>query len=206
MMLRRLVPIVLVIAVVLALLSLSYPSVVVSSTTIQPVAYPSTYTSAYQVGYSQLTASTVSAGYSLFTAWYPGNPICDPMSNACTPYPMPTATITYPQSATYTYQVALSSQITSLYTSIFTSSFTQTSFQTVPPYAAAGLTGLQYGVAALVTVAVVGLSIFFLPMRKRLPAALQPEERNSAVKSCQNCGTENSRRSKFCSACGARLG
>jgi len=159
-------PIILVLAVAIALASISYPSMTISNVTTQPLVAFKTYSSQYETEYPQLTTSTVLTGYSSFTAWYPGNPICDPLSNACTPYPTPTTTVVYPQSMTYTYEVTLSSQALLAYTSPFTIFSTRTSFETTPPYAALGLTELQYGVAAMIIFAIAVIAMLFIFAKK----------------------------------------
>jgi hypothetical protein len=203
------VSIAVLVAIAIALLSLAYPSVVVSSVSIQPITNFVTYTNQHTVGYTQMSASIFLAGYSTFTAWYPGNPICDPASNACTPYPTPTATLVYPQSMTNTYEVTLESQTTSTYTSEYTLFSTQTSFQNVPPYAAAGLTEFQFGIAAIVIVVVLVLSLLLLTTRKG--PMVTPQTRNSRIASagltkfCQHCGAESLVTDKFCGKCGTQL-
>lgn len=162
-------PTIIVIAVVIALVSISYPSVVVSNVTTQPLPGIDTYTSRYQVGYPQAAVSTTLAGYSTVTAWYPGNPICDPASNACTPYPTPTATFAYPQSITYTYQVILSSQTVLAFTSGFTQFYAQTTYRNIPPYAAVGLTEFQYGILALAIFMVAVLTLLFIYTKEDRP-------------------------------------
>ena len=203
------VPVIVVIAVVIALISISYPSMTVSSVSTQPWPGFQAYTSQYQVAYEQVTSSSALAGYSTVTAWYPGNFICDPVSNACTPYPTPTATYVYPQSATYAYQITLSSQATSTFTSEFTSFSTQTSYQDIPPYAAAGLTEFQYGIIVAIIVVALTLCLLFIGTRNRnltLPRDQVPKlDSTKAIRSCQQCGTENPERGKFCTSCGAPL-
>jgi hypothetical protein len=203
------VPTIVVIAVVIALVSISYPSVVVSSISTQPLVVFGAYTSRYEVGYPQATVSTVLAGYSSMTAWYPGNPICDPASNACTPYPTPTATLVYPQSMTYTFQVTLSSQTASTYTSGFTLFSLQTSYQNVPPYAAAGLTEFQYGIVAMAIVVVVVLSLLIIFSKKRnqvvSPNRTWKLDSAKTFRFCQQCGTVNPVKGRFCTNCGTRL-
>jgi hypothetical protein len=197
------------VAIAIALLSLAYPSVAVSNLGIQPITSLATHTIQYTVGYPQMSSSTFLAGYSTFTAWYPGNPICDPASNACTPYPTPTATFVYPQSMTNTYEVTQESQTTSTYTSEYTLLSTQTSFQNVPPYAAVGLTEFQFGIAAMVIVVVVVLSLLLLTTSRG--PMVTPQARSSrlgsarSTKFCQQCGAETSMADKFCSKCGAQL-
>jgi hypothetical protein len=161
------VPIIVVAVVVVALISISYPSVIVSNVRTQPLPRLATYRNEYAFGFPVETSSTFLAGYSSITAWYPGNPICDPTSNACTPFPTPTATFVYPQSLTYAYQVTLSSRIASIYASTFTVYSTQTSSYGIPPYAAAGLSTFQYGIVAMVIVMVLVLSLLFIFTRKR---------------------------------------
>ena len=142
------------------------------------------------------------------TAWYLGNRICDPTSNACTPYPTPTATFVYAQSATYSYQVTLNNQATSTYTSEFTGFSTQTFYQTIPPYAAAGLSELEFGLAALLVVAVVAAAMLFRFVRGTTGGSnvAKAELPSGTVRYCQHCGAENRRTDKFCDKCGAKLG
>jgi len=200
---------VVVLAVIIALISLSYPSVVVSNSSTQTWVSIVTYSSQSLVGYPQLTASTALAGNSASTAWYPGNPICDPASNACTPYPTPTATFTYPVSATYTYQFTETSQATLTYTSGYTSFLTQTSFSNVPPYTTVGLTTFQFGIAAIALVAVIALSLLLLTM-KREPRPVRKEQASmqdsvGGVKFCSKCSVKNLQTDKFCTNCGTQL-
>jgi len=195
---------VVLIALVIALISISYPSLVVSSTTTQALPGLESYTSQYSVAYQQVTYSTTLSGYSTVTIWYPGNPICDPASNACTPFPTPVATVVYPQSATYAYQITLTSQTTLAYTSNFTSFSTLTSYQNIPPYAALGLNEFQYGVIALVIIVVAVLSLLLIFMKKRSPAHIQGSSAGAA-RFCDQCGAANSLDSGFCSNCGVRL-
>ena len=195
-MLRRIVvPAIVVIAVVVALASLSYPSVSLYSTSTETLASSETYPSQYLSSYSQAAASTYLAGYSSSTAWYPGNPICDPMSNACSPFPTPITTFVYPETGTYTYQVTLNTQATSIYTTWYTYFSTQTSSQTVPPYSLVGLSAFQFGLMTIVAIAVIGMVFVFLAIRtKPKPAKL-----------CQTCHAENSRTNRFCEKCGAHI-
>jgi len=201
------VPVVVIVAVVIAILSLTYPSIVVSNVSTQPIPYFATYTAQYATGYPELSASTILAGYSTTTAWYPGNPICDPMSNACTPYPTPTATFVYAQSATYSYQVTINSEATSTNTSEFTGFSTKTSYQNIPPYAAAGLSELEFGIAALLIVAAVAVAMLFLFVRGDAIGSkvANAELRSKTVVYCQQCGAENQKADKFCSKCGTIL-
>ena len=147
--------------------------------------------------------STALAGYSTLTAWYPGNPICDPVSNACTPYPTPTATFVYPQSMTYMYQVTFSSEATLVSTSKFTLFSTQTSYQNIPPYTAVGLTEFQYGIVVLVVVAVVALSLLLAFTKKR--QAHVGVGSAKAAGFCWQCGAANLDAGKFCTNCGVQL-
>jgi len=193
------------VALAVALLSLSYPSVSISTVTVQPETNVGTYTSQYVMGYQQLSESTYQTGYLTLTAWYPGDPICDPASNACTPYPTPTATVVYPQSTTNIYVVTQNTDTTATYTSEYTAFSTQTAFQNVPPYAAAGLTGYQFGVAALMIVAVVAITILLTATKR---SAMIPEKKSGAartVRFCQQCGAESLSMDKFCSKCGTQL-
>lgn len=202
---RKVVPTVLVIAVVIALVSISYPSVVVPNITTQQFPGFETYTSQYEVGYLQPTASTMLTGYSTVTAWYPGNPICDPTSNACTPYPTPMATLTYPQSATYTYQVTLSSETIFGGTSEFTIFSTQTNYQNIPPFAALGLTDLQFGIVAFIIIAVLVLGLLFIFTKNVVNGRIQNSGSKESIRFCERCGTANPNAGKFCTGCGVRL-
>lgn len=154
-----------------------------------------------------MSASTVLAGYSTTTAWYPGDPICDPTSNACTPYPTPTATFVYAQSATYSYQVTINSQGTSTYTSEFTGFSTQTNYQTIPPYAAAGLSDFEFGLIALLIVAVVVAAMLLLFVKGAASRSGEPKAKmaSKTVRFCQQCGAENRKSDDFCAKCGAAL-
>ncbi len=201
------VPVVVVVVVIIAVLSVTYPSIVVSNMITQPTPNFATYTTQYATGYPQMSASTVLAGYSTTTAWYPGNPICDPTSNACTPYPTPTATFVYAQSATYSYQVTINSEGASTYTSEFTSFLTQTNYQTIPPYAAAGLSELEFGLIALLIVAAIAVAMLFLFVRGSASRSsrAKAEMASKTVRYCQQCGAENRKSDKFCDKCGATL-
>jgi len=70
---------------------------------------------------------------------------------------------------THTYEVTLSSQVLLEYASPFTIFSTRTSFETIPPYAAVGLTELQYGVAAMTIFAIAVLALLFV-FAKKSPA------------------------------------
>lgn|GEM_PF-5360159 len=200
------VPVVVVVAVIIAILSVTYPSIVVSNMSTQPIPNFATYTTQYVTGYPQMSASTLLAGYSTTTAWYPGDPICDPTSNACTPYPTPTATFVYAQSATYSYQVTINSEGTSTYTSGFTGFSTQTYYQTIPPYAAAGLSELEFGLIALLIVAAVAVAMLFLFVKgTSRSSGAKAELASKTVRYCQQCGAENRKVDKFCDKCGATL-
>ena len=208
MSLRKIVvPVVVIAAVIIALLSLSYPSIVVPSISTQPIPNFATYTTQYASGYSQMSVSTFLAGYSTTTAWYPGNPICDPTSNACTPYPTPTATFVYTQPATYSYQVTLNSKATSTYTSEFTGFSTQTSYQNVPPYTIAGLSEFEFGIAALLIVAAVtaAMLVLFVKRPASRSSGAKTELPSKTVRYCQQCGAENRKSDKFCATCGTTL-
>ncbi len=194
-----------VVVVIIALLSVTYPSIVTSNMSTQPIPNFATYTTQYATGYPQMSASTVLAGYSTTTAWYPGDPICDPTSNACTPYPTPTATFVYAQSATYSYQVTINSQSTSTYTTEFTGFSTQTNYQTIPPYAAAGLSDLEFGLIALLILAVVAAAILFLFVKGAANQSGGPKMASRTVRYCQQCGAENRKSDEFCAKCGAAL-
>jgi hypothetical protein len=201
------VSVVVIVAVVIAILSLSYPSIVVSNISTQQIPNFATYTAQYATGYPQMSASTILAGYSTMTAWYPGNPICDPASNACTPYPIPTATFVYAQSATYVYQVTINSEATSTYTSEFTGFSTQTYSQTIPPYAAAGLSELEFGLLALLIVGAVGAAMLFLFVRGTASGSnvAKADLSSKTVRYCQQCGAENQKADRFCGKCGTKL-
>jgi hypothetical protein len=200
---------VVLLAIGVALLSLAYPSITTPTVSIQPTITLATYTSQYFLTQPQTSASTFLAGYSTLTAWYPGNPICDQASNACTPFPTPTATYVYPQSTTYSYEVTLESQTNYTYTSAYTLLSPQTSLQNIPPYAAIGLTEFQFGTAAIVILVVVVLSLLLLTTSKASTIILQTKSPRlgSARPSrfCQRCGAQSSTADKFCSKCGTQL-
>ena len=201
------VPVVVIVAVIIAVLSTTYPSIVVSNVSIQPIPNFATHTAQYTTGYPQMSASTMLAGYSTTTAWYPGNPICDPTSNACTPYPTPTATFVYTQSATNSYQVTINSEAASTFTSEFTGFSTQIYYQSIPPYAAAGLGELEFGLIALLIVGAVGAAMLFLFVRGTSTGSnvAKAESPSKTVRYCQQCGAENRNTDKFCEKCGTKL-
>ena len=201
------VPIVVIVAVIIAILSITYPSIVVSNVSTQPVPNFATYTAQYSTDYPQMWASAILAGYSTTTAWYPGNPICDPTSNACTPYPTPTATFVSAQSATCSYQATVTSEATSTYTSEFTGFSTQTYYQTIPPYTAAGLNELEFGLIALLIVGAVGAALLFLFVRGTAAGSnvAKTGSPSKTVRYCQQCGAENRNTDKFCYKCGTKL-
>jgi len=204
---KRIVPmVVLIVAAVVALASLSYPSLLITSSSTQTMASFTTNTMQYTNTYLQTSTSTTLVGYLTSIFWYPGNPVCDPMSNACSPYPSPTATVVYPESATYPYQVTLETQTTSTYTTQYTSFSTKVTSQNVPPYSAAGLSDLDFGVTALVVVAVVGLVCIFLAVGQR-PATQSrtPQPAGDSPTFCERCGAANSGRDQYCTSCGNRL-
>ena len=190
---------VLIVATVIALTSLSYPFVTVSSSSTEAFAGLITGTTQYAVSYPQMSSSTVVAGYLTSTAWYPGNPLCDPASNACTPYPAPTATIIIPQAATYAYQVTLQTTTYSTYFSLTTTFSTQITSQSVPLYSAAGLSDFEFGIVALVVAAAVGLCAIFVVLGRPRPGTAKP------ITYCQKCWTANSSVDKFCTNCGKQL-
>ena len=197
--------VVLVIAIV-ALTSLAYPSINVQSLSTQSVPTLVTLTNRYSTGYPQSSSSIELAGYSTSTAWYPGNPFCDPASMACTPQALPTSTITYTQSSTYIYQVTVYSQVSTTYTSESIAVSTQTSYQTLAPYAAAGLSDFQYGLAAMLILAVilaVILSLYAKGDRPQNPDSIPRS--TSATRYCTQCGTENQQTNAVCRECGTRL-
>jgi hypothetical protein len=147
------VPVIVVLAAVIALASLAYPSITVSQVTAQIVPRVVTLTNGYMTGYPQSSSTVVLEGYSTSTAWYPGNPICDPASSACTPQPLPTSTMTYTQWSTYFYEVTIYSRLPTTYTSESMTLAIQTNYQTIGAYAATGLSDFQYGLAAMLILA-----------------------------------------------------
>jgi ribosomal protein L40E len=120
---------------------------------------------------------------------------------------MPTATFVYAQSATYNYQVTINSEATSTYTSEFTGFSTQTYYQTVPPYAAAGLSELEFGLLALLIVGAVGAAMLYLYARGTASRSnvAKAELPPKTVRYCQQCGAENRKTDKFCDKCGTKL-
>jgi hypothetical protein len=153
--------------------SLAYPSVTLSSVTSQTVSYAVTSAIGYTTGYPQSESTVVLAKQITSTAWYLGNPLCDPASMACTPQAFPTATMTYTEWATYPYQVTVYSQIQTPFTTQATSLLTRTNYQTVPPYAAAGLTDLQFELSVLLIFGAFVAGILFLFAKKNRVRTLQ---------------------------------
>jgi len=204
---KRIVPmVVLIVAAVVALASLSYPSVLTTSSSTQTLASSATNTTQYTNTYFQTSTSTTLVGYLTSIFWYPGNPVCDPMSNACSPYPSPTATFVYPESATYPYEVTLETQTTSTYTTQYTVFSTQVTSQNIPPYSAAGLSDLEFGFTALVVAAVVGLVCIFLAVGPRPGTRSRTPQAVAGSKTfCEKCGAANTTRDQFCTSCGNRL-
>ncbi len=90
----------------------------------------------------------------------------------------------------------------------FTGFSTQTFYQTIPPYVAAGLSELEFGLAALLVVAVVAAAMLFRFVRGTTggSSVAKAELPSGTVRYCQHCGAENRRTDKFCDKCGAKLG
>ena len=192
---------------IVALVSLAYPSINVSSISTQSVPTLVPLTNSYSTGYAQGSSTIVLAGYSTSTAWYPGNPFCDPASMACTPQPLPTSTITYTQSSTYLYQVTVYSQLSTTYTSESIALSTQTSYQTLAPYAVVGLSEFQFGLAAMLILAaiVAATIIFYTKYGIRARPNPAPLAGSASVRYCTQCGAENPHASTVCGKCGANL-
>jgi len=201
--------VVVVLVTVVVLVSLAYPSITVSSATTQTFPTFVTLTNGYTTGYPQSSSTIVLAESYVSTEWYPGNGLCDPASMACTPQPIPTVTITYTQWSTYFYQVTVYSQLSTTYTSESAAVSTQTSYQTVAPYAAAGISEFQYGLAAMLIFAAVVATILFFYGKESARGRMENPERAvrsaSATKYCTQCGTENPQAGAVCGKCGARL-
>jgi hypothetical protein len=167
------VPVIVVIVVLVVLVSLAYPSVTLSSVTSQTISYVVISAGSYTTGYPQSASTVVLANQITSTAWYLGNLLCDPASMACTPQAFPTATMTYTEWSTYPYQVTVYSQIQTSYTTESTSLLTQTNYQTVPPYAAAGLNDLQFGLSVLLIFGAFVAGILFLFAKKNRDRTVQ---------------------------------
>ncbi len=101
----------------------------------------------------------------------------------------------------------MNSEATSTYTSQFTGFSTQTNYQTIPPYAAAGLSDLEFGLIALLVVAAVVAAMLFLFVKGRAGRSnvSKTELPSKTVKYCQRCGAENRKDNKFCDKCGTKL-
>jgi hypothetical protein len=202
---KILILVVVLLVTIVALTSLAYPSINVSRLSTQSIPAFVTLTNSYSTGYPESSSTIVLAGYSTSTAWYPGNPFCDPASMACTPQPLPTSTITYTQSSTYLYPVTVYSELSTTYTSESIALSTQTSYQTLAPYAAAGLSDFQYGLAAMVILAMIVAVILFVYAKGGRPSPDSLARSTGATRYCTQCGTGNARASAVCSKCGAKL-
>jgi len=196
-------------ATIIALVSLAYPSINVSTASTHTLPTFMIYTSGYTEGYPQLSSTFVLAYSFVSTEWYPGNGLCDPASMACTPQPMPTATTTFTQWSAYFYQVTVYSQISTTYTNQSVVVSTETSYQPVAPYAIAGLNEFQYGLSAMLIVAaiIVLIMIFYAKGNVRTrPTILTPVVESMKPRSyCTQCGTENLASSETCIKCGVKL-
>jgi hypothetical protein len=73
---------------------------------------------------------------------------------------------------------------------------------------AAGLSELEFGLAALLVVAVVAAAMLFRFVRGTTggSSVAKAELPSGTVRYCQHCGAENRRTDKFCDKCGAKLG
>jgi len=190
-----------------ALASLAYPSISVSSTSTQSVPTLVPLTNSYSTGYAQGSSTVVFAGFSTSTAWYPGNPFCDPASMACIPQPLPTSTITYNESSTYLYEVTVYSQVSTTYTSESIALSTQTSYQTIAPYAVVGLSDFQFGLSGMLILAAIVLAtlIFYARYGTRKRPNPEPLAGSASVRYCTQCGAENPHARTVCGKCGANL-
>jgi len=166
--LRRLAPALILLIAIVTVASLTYPSVTVLSLSTKPVLNLITPTTEYTSAYPQDASTIVLAAQTTSTVWYLGNPLCDPASMACTPQPLPTATITITQWSTYFYQTTVYTQIQSTYTTESVSLSTQTNYQTVAVYVAAGLSLLQFGLIAMLVLASLCAAILFLYAKRKL--------------------------------------
>jgi hypothetical protein len=201
---------VIVLAMAIALASLAYPSIAIPIASTATLANSDTQTNGIISTYPQTLATAFLVPYSTETAWYPGNPICDPASMACTPYPTPTATYVHSESSTSFYESTITSEWSATYTTESTVFSTHTSYQNVPVYAAMGMSYPEFAVA-WVLIITVGVLLLF---HSRKGIVTEQAQANAPVRSaiakstkyCHECGAEISRGSRFCGECGAELG
>jgi hypothetical protein len=139
----------LIAVVVVAAVSFAVPSIPTPSQTTQESSSVITSVTSYTSEFSESASTVVLAAQTTSTIWYQGNALCDPASMACTPQAFPTATVTYTGWSTYPYEITIYSQVQSTYTTESVTFATQTSYQTVAPYVAIGLSELQFGLAFL---------------------------------------------------------
>lgn len=199
---------IIVLAIVITLASFVYPSITISRASTETLANRNTYTKAYTSIYPQTLPSTSLVPYSTATAWFPGDPICDIASMACTPYPTPTATFTYSKASTSFYGVTTTSEWLGSITSEFTVFSMHTSYEKVPVYAVAGLSNAQFAFIAVLII-VVGVMLLFYSHRHavtvRASARLTGESAVSGTtKYCHECGAKMRRNMKFCEQCGTK--
>ena len=203
------VPAIFLLVTIIALVSIAYPSIKVSTAATQTLPAFMTYTSAYTTSYPQVSSTIVLAASFVSTEWYPGNGLCDPASMACTPQPLPTATTTYTQWSAYFYQVTVYSQVTTTYTNQSVVLSTETNYQNVAPYVIAGINEFQYGLSAMLILAAVIVLIIVLYGKRNVrtrPINLEPSvESTRPRRYCTQCGTENLRSGVTCTKCGAKL-
>jgi hypothetical protein len=95
----------------------------------------------------------------------------------------------------------------STYTSEFTGFSAQTYYETIPPYAAAGLSELEFGLLVLLTVGAVGAAVLFLFVRGAASGSnvAKAELPTKTLRYCPQCGAENRRADRFCDNCGTKL-
>ncbi len=206
--LRTMTSAIIVLAIVITLASLVYPSITISTSSTETLASRNVYTKGYTSIFPQTLPSTSLVLYSTATAWFPGDPICDTASMACTPYPTPTATYVYSKASTSFYGVTTTSEWLGTYTSEFTVFSMRTGYEKVPVYAVAGLSNVQFAFVAVLII-VVGVMLLFYSRRHaatdRAPAKFAGESAVSGtMKYCHECGAEMRRNTQFCGQCGTK--
>lgn len=205
---------------VVAIASLAYPSVTVPTTNTVVIAETSSYTSGYSSAYTKTTTTGfLTLPYSTSTVWSPGDPICDPRSLECHPYPTTITTYTYSSTATY-YSRATTTSVWSM-TSIsqVTVLSKNTYYQNVPVYAASGLSDSQFAIVAILILGA-GVSGLLLVRKAQGRSKVNQMRGSSETKLgsgvvsetgkvkqrhfCMSCGTELLPNSAFCGRCGTK--
>lgn len=193
---------VIVLAVVISLSSLAYPSVSVPTFSTETLANASTYISSYTSNYQNPTPTTALVPYSTATSWYfTAYFLCDPASMAC-PGPPVTTTTTFSEWSTSFYQVTVTSQWSETFTTKYSVSSTHTAFQNVPAYSAIGISDPEFVLLAILIIAagILGLRV---TAKRGVGRPRQAELGQFTKNTCVKCGADLVPNSKFCGKCGS---